>query len=445
MKKYFCFLFLCCLIFLPLKKSLAYINTSDLINNSTAIDTKVYNKDFDILVMDFTIPGGENDKLEAMTFSNDGTANYDDLDKVIIWKDVGEIGFQGYMKDVILGEAIKTDSKSWIISGLDEELGQDGLRIFVSVETKNSITTGKRIQFVLDGYSDISGNDIYDFGDKGIYFESGNNGPIDSSLMSNYSFRLENRGGDSLPPKIPIINLNNNDIIELSDSNFLIEGDSRDRMSESVKYIRVSYKKIQDTTSDVWNDVTISNVDSSWNYNLENITPGDYLIKIWASDWSGNMFLSDPLSVQFTEEVVGEVSDPDTENVNNQEEENQGPVCEEQLIKSISYPNVYLLKTDCKKYWFPNETIFNSYYQDFSELSILPDDEVDGYQDSGNVQIKSGSLIKSLDNPKVYVVGENWQITWIETEEEANRLYGESWNKIIKIIPDEFFLDYIIH
>ncbi len=116
-----------------------------------------------------------------------------------------------------------------------------------------------------------------------------------------------------------------------------------------------------------------------------------------------------------------------------------------ELIKGESYQTVYYLAEDGRRYVFPNSKTYFSWFDDFSEVREVTDEELFSYPLGGNVRYKPGSLlVKITTNPKVYAVGENGKLRWVKDEAMAISLYGENWNKLVDDIPDSFFTNYEI-
>jgi len=112
------------------------------------------------------------------------------------------------------------------------------------------------------------------------------------------------------------------------------------------------------------------------------------------------------------------------------------------LIKG-SLPAVYYCGADGKRWVFPNEAAFRTWYQDFSSVIPVSDEILSSIPLGGNVTYRPGSrMIKVQSDPKVYVVDYNGILHWVETEDVARRLYGESWKSKIDDISDAFFVNY---
>ena len=113
------------------------------------------------------------------------------------------------------------------------------------------------------------------------------------------------------------------------------------------------------------------------------------------------------------------------------------------LIKA-SGPAVYYYAEDGKRYVFPNEKTYFSWYSDFSSVVTITDAELAAIMIGGNVTLRPGTkLVKITTDPKTYAVtGACAILHWIESEEIAKSLYGDSWNTRVVDVPDAFFVDY---
>jgi len=116
-----------------------------------------------------------------------------------------------------------------------------------------------------------------------------------------------------------------------------------------------------------------------------------------------------------------------------------------QLIKG-SLSTVYYYGTDGKRYVFPTEKTYKSWYgEDFSTVVTIPDSELMTIPLGGNVTYRPGvKLIKITTDPKTYAISQGGTLRWIETEEVAIALYGSDWNTKIDDLPDPFFVNYRI-
>lgn len=112
------------------------------------------------------------------------------------------------------------------------------------------------------------------------------------------------------------------------------------------------------------------------------------------------------------------------------------------LIKA-SLPAVYYYAADGKRYVFPNETTYKTWYQDFSGVKQVTDTELAAITIGGNVTFRPGvKLAKITTDPKVYAVDKGGILRWVTTAEVASALYGANWSSLIQDVSDAFFVNY---
>ncbi len=115
------------------------------------------------------------------------------------------------------------------------------------------------------------------------------------------------------------------------------------------------------------------------------------------------------------------------------------------LIKMDGLSSVYYLGADGKRYVFPNESTYFSWYSDFSNVVTIPQAELESYPLGANVVMRPGTkLIKITTDPKVYAVEPNGVLRHIPDEATALSLYGENWAKRVVDVADAFFTNYTI-
>jgi hypothetical protein len=114
---------------------------------------------------------------------------------------------------------------------------------------------------------------------------------------------------------------------------------------------------------------------------------------------------------------------------------------EVRLIKS-SGPAVYYAIGD-KRYVFPNEKVYFSWYGDFNQVVPVSDAEMASFLIGGNITYRPGTrMVKIQSDPKVYAVTAGGTLRWIASEEAAKGLYGDDWNKKVDDVSDAFFFNY---
>ncbi len=114
------------------------------------------------------------------------------------------------------------------------------------------------------------------------------------------------------------------------------------------------------------------------------------------------------------------------------------------LIKA-SGPAVYVYAENGKRYVFPNEDTFFSWFVDFSSVKTITDAELAAIMIGGNVTIRPGTkLVKITTDPKVYAVSMDGTLHWVETEAIAKALYGDAWATRVVDVSDAFFVNYTV-
>jgi hypothetical protein len=114
------------------------------------------------------------------------------------------------------------------------------------------------------------------------------------------------------------------------------------------------------------------------------------------------------------------------------------------LIKA-SGPAVYYYAADGRRYVFPNEKTYFSWYYDFSSVKTITDEELAALTIGGNVTIRPGTkLVKITTDPKVYAVTQGGVLHWVESEAIAITLFGAGWAQRVVDVPDGFFVNYSV-
>ncbi|MFA5076235.1 MAG: hypothetical protein WC480_02340 [Patescibacteria group bacterium] len=114
------------------------------------------------------------------------------------------------------------------------------------------------------------------------------------------------------------------------------------------------------------------------------------------------------------------------------------------LIKKDGLPSLYYFYGG-KRYVFPNEATYFSWYSDFSGVKTIDASELESYLLGGNVVMRPGTkLAKITTDPKVYAVEPNGVLRHIDSEARATTLYGANWAQRVVDVPDAFFTNYTI-
>ncbi|HTM68274.1 MAG TPA: hypothetical protein VL426_03145, partial [Candidatus Binatia bacterium] len=112
------------------------------------------------------------------------------------------------------------------------------------------------------------------------------------------------------------------------------------------------------------------------------------------------------------------------------------------LIKA-SGPAVYYLATDGKRYVFPNEKTYRTWYADFSTVKTVSDAQLAAIAIGGNVTCRPGvRMLKIATDPRVYAVASGGTLRPVASEAAAATLYGSAWAQAVDDLPDSFFVNY---
>jgi hypothetical protein len=112
------------------------------------------------------------------------------------------------------------------------------------------------------------------------------------------------------------------------------------------------------------------------------------------------------------------------------------------LVKGSS-STVYFVGSDNKRYIFPNENVFYSWYADFSTVKIITDDELAVLPIGGDVIARAATrLLKGESDPKVYALSSDGILQWVSTEALAQQLFGTNWAKQVEDVSDSELANY---
>ncbi len=114
------------------------------------------------------------------------------------------------------------------------------------------------------------------------------------------------------------------------------------------------------------------------------------------------------------------------------------------LIKG-STSALYYHGQDGNRYAFPNQSIYLSWFKDFSFIETVSDEILATIPLKGVVLYRPGiRLVKITTDPKTYAVDKQGVLRWVVSEQVAIDLYGTNWSKNVDDLPDAFFSNYTI-
>ncbi|MFH2062917.1 MAG: hypothetical protein ABIJ46_02060 [bacterium] len=115
------------------------------------------------------------------------------------------------------------------------------------------------------------------------------------------------------------------------------------------------------------------------------------------------------------------------------------------LIKTEGSSAVYYCGADGKRYTFPHERIFYTWFDNFDGVITILPETMARIPLGGNVMYRPGRrMIKIESDPKVYAVTRGGVLRWVTTERVAEAIYGPNWNRMIDDVSVAFFFSYTI-
>ena len=104
---------------------------------------------------------------------------------------------------------------------------------------------------------------------------------------------------------------------------------------------------------------------------------------------------------------------------------------------------VYYFAPNGKRYVFPNDKTYFTWYKDFAGVRTISDGALSTIPLGGNVTYRPGyKMVKITTDPRTYVVDQGGILRQIGSEQLAQTLYGPTWNSQVDDIPDAFFTNY---
>lgn len=118
------------------------------------------------------------------------------------------------------------------------------------------------------------------------------------------------------------------------------------------------------------------------------------------------------------------------------------------LVKTDNSTTVYYYSSATNtRHAFPNIHVFLSWFtlDDLNQVKDVANDQIKNAALGKNMTYKPGTrLVKIQTDPRVYAIGYNNTLQWIETEDTAKFYYGNDWADRVDDINVAFFGDYTI-
>lgn len=124
---------------------------------------------------------------------------------------------------------------------------------------------------------------------------------------------------------------------------------------------------------------------------------------------------------------------------------NAGNLDQKDILIKGDTDAVYYYAIDGKRYVFPSQKTYNSWFTNFNGVVKVTAEELASAPLGGNVTYRPGiKLVKIQSDPKVYAVDQGGVLRWVTTEQVAINLYGPDWAKNVDDISVAFFINYKI-
>lgn len=124
---------------------------------------------------------------------------------------------------------------------------------------------------------------------------------------------------------------------------------------------------------------------------------------------------------------------------------NFNTVCESNTLIKGSLSAVYYCGADNKRYVFPNQKTYISWYPDFTGVVKITDTDLANIPLGGNVTSRPGvRMVKVPTDPHVYVVQLGGVLRHVTSPDIAVSMYGANWSKQVDDLPEAFFVNYSV-
>jgi len=111
-------------------------------------------------------------------------------------------------------------------------------------------------------------------------------------------------------------------------------------------------------------------------------------------------------------------------------------ILEGKLIRTAQAKTVYYV-SEGKRYIFLNESMYKSWFSDFSDVIIVNEKELARYLIGGFVKPRPNTMMfKITSDPKVYLVSEKGELRWLINESVASQIFGSNWARKVVDISD---------
>ncbi len=112
-------------------------------------------------------------------------------------------------------------------------------------------------------------------------------------------------------------------------------------------------------------------------------------------------------------------------------------------VDTLNDTAVYYYASDGRRYVFPNENTYFTWYTDFSNVQIMPIDQMSLIPIGGNVTYRPGTrMLKFQTDTKTFIVTRGGVLRWIKSEDVARVWFGTAWNTFVDDVSEAFYVNY---
>lgn len=115
------------------------------------------------------------------------------------------------------------------------------------------------------------------------------------------------------------------------------------------------------------------------------------------------------------------------------------------LVKCPDFSSVYYLAEDGKRYVFPNEHMYFSWYSDFNDVRTISCADLATLPLGDRIVYQAGTkLIKIPSDPSVFVVESDGLLREIPDEDTAEALFGDDWSERVDDVSEAFWSSFTV-
>jgi len=187
----------------------------------------------------------------------------------------------------------------------------------------------------------------------------------------------------------------------------------------------------------------------SYSYSHATNAPSQHTVAARCDDVAGNSNTGATTTVTIyatnAQANAAQQENPTTQANTPQQENQPAHACASGSIIRGSTSSVYYCGADGKRYVFPSDKEYFSWYSDFSSVVSVSDMSLASMPIGGVVNYRPGTkLIKIVSDPKVYAVSRGGVLRPVADETTAACLFGSAWSAQVVDVSDAYFTNYKI-